>query len=251
MLFAHSFNRIFPYPMAPDGSDGGGTAAGGAGNDNPANNGGDLEKRLLDAFAGIANKQGGADAAGVLLLQENKQYRDRISQLQNELATAQGKLPGEGAVVLTSEQAAEWQTYQELGKPDDLKQLKGNYTQLQRDKLFQEAAAAHGFKPAVLSNLKGIDDFQIEVREQEVDGKKVKVAVAKNGDGQERPLPQLIDEKWADFKPALVEKAAAPTGTPWPKQDVSSPSGATSTTDQYLERQRKAQESRKNPITGE
>lgn len=219
MLFAHKqFNR-FPHPMAPDDNNGGGNEPG------PAS-GGDLEKRLLDAFASIANKQGGADAAGVLLLQENKQYRDQIAQLKTDLATAQGQLPGEGAVVLTGEQTAVWQAYQALGKPDELKQLQGDYTRLHRDQLFQQVAAAHGYKAAVLSQLPGMAEFQIEVKEQEKDGKKVKVAIAKNGDGQERPLPELVDERWADFKPALVEQPAAPSGTPWPKQSVSSQGAA-------------------------
>jgi hypothetical protein len=160
-------------------------------------------------------------------------------------------VPGEGTVVLTGEQAAVWQAYQELGKPDEIKAAKTGYAQLQRDRLFQEAAAAHGYKAAVLGQLPGIDGYQIEVREQEKDGKKVKVAIAKNGEGQERPLPELLQEKWADFTPALIEKPATPSGTPWPKQNVGGQGADLSTTDQYLERQRKARDTAKNPITGD
>jgi hypothetical protein len=69
-------------------------------------------------------------------------------------------------------------------------------------------------------------DYQIEVREQEKDGKKVKVAIAKNGDGQERPLPELLKEKWADFEPALIDKPATPSGTPWPVQKIGSQGAA-------------------------
>lgn len=214
MLLAHKFNH-FPYPMTADGGEGGGAPTG-------TPNGGDLEQRLLDAFSSIANKQGGADAAGVLLLQENRGYREEINKLKADLAAVQGKVPGEGAVVLTGDQTAVWQAYQELGKPDELKTVKADYTRLQRDALYQQAAAAHGLKAAVLSQLPGIGDYQIEVREQDKDGKKVKVAIAKNGEGQERPLPDLLKEKWADFEPALIEKPAAPSGTPWPKQSVGS-----------------------------
>lgn len=215
-MFVRKFTH-FPYPMDADG--GGGSAPTNGGN---PTTGGDLEQRLLDAFSSIANKQGGVDAAGVLLLQENKGYRDQIAQLKADLAAVQGKVPGDGAVVLTGEQTAVWQAYQELGKPDELKTVKADYTRLQRDALYQQAAAAHGYKAAVLSQLPGIGDYQIEVKEQEKDGKKVKVAIAKDGAGQERPLPELLQEKWADFTPALVEKPAAPSGTPWPKQSVGS-----------------------------
>jgi hypothetical protein len=214
--------------------------------------GGDLEQRLLDAFSSIANKQGGADAAGVLLLQENKAYRQEINKLKADLAAAQGKLPGEGAVILDGEQAAAWSAYQELGKPDELKQLRGEYTQLQRNQLFQQAAAAHGYKAAVLGQLPGVGELSIEVREVEQDGKKNQVAFVKNGDGQERPLPDYVKDTWSDFIPALTaEQKSQASGTPWPKQDVSSQGADTSVTNSYLERQRKARESRKNPITGE
>lgn len=247
MLLAHKFTR-FPYPMA---SDGGGGVPPVNSPQGGAPQGDDLEKRLLDAFASIANKQGGADAAGVLLLQENKGYRDQIAALKGEIDGLKGKVPGEGTVVLTGEQAAVWQAYQELGEPDEIKATKTGYAQLQRNALFQEAAAAHGYKAAVLGQLPGIDGYQIEVREQEKDGKKVKVAIAKNGEGQERPLPELLQEKWADFTPALIEKPATPSGTPWPKQNVGGQGADLSTTDQYLERQRKARDTAKNPITGD
>jgi len=245
MLFAHKFTH-FPYPMTADGSEGGGTTT--------ASGGGDLEQRLLDAFSSIANKQGGADAAGVLLLQENKAYRQEINKLKADLAAVQGKVPGDGAVVLDGEQTAAWQAYQALGKPDELKQLRGEYTQLQRNQLFQQAAAAHGYKAAVLGQLPGAGELSIEVREVEQDGKKNQVAFVKNGDGQERPLPDYVKETWGDFLPALTAEQKGgqqASGTPWPKQDVSSQGADTSVTNSYLERQRKAHESRKNPITGE
>ena len=215
MLFAHKSTR-FPYPMAPDGGEGGGgqDAPNNGGQDNPTAPGGHLDPERLKA------KHGNAEAAlRALAFKLDDVERDNARQRQ-EIAGLKGKVPGEGTVVLTGEQAAVWQAYQELGKPDEIKATKTGYAQLQRDRLFQEAAAAHGYKAAVLGQLPGIDGYQIEVREQEKDGKKVKVAIAKSGEGQERPLPELLQEKWADFTPALIEKPATASGTPWPKQNV-------------------------------
>ncbi len=229
MLFAHSFNRHFPYLLAPDGggADGGGGHQGDQGDDPPGGTddptapGGRLDPDRLKAT------HGGAEAALRVLAMKLNQVEADNATYRQQLKDLKGKLPGEGAVVLDGEQAAAWQAYQALGKPDELKQIQGDYTQLQRNQLFQEAAVAHGYKAAVLGQLPGMTEFTIEVKEQDKDGKKVKVAIAKTGDGQERPLPELIDEKWADFKPALVEQTATPSGTPWPKQGVSGQGAAT------------------------
>lgn len=202
------------------GGNGGGSNPGQGGQDNPGA-GDDLENRLLSAFNNLANRQGGQDAAGVILLQENKQYRDRIKALEGQLAAAQGKVPGEGAVVLSGEQAELWTKYQELGKPDDLAALQTNYTALQREQLYAQAAGAHQYKAGVLAKLPGMADLSLDIREVEQDGKKVKVAYAKNADGQERPLPDYVKETWADFLPALQQKPDGQgAGTPWPRQSA-------------------------------
>jgi len=217
MLLAHKYTH-FPYLLAPDGG-GGGAPAGGDDPEpdrpeNPTAPGGRLDPERLKA------KHGSAEAALQVLAMKLDQVEGDNASYRQQLKDVKSKLPAEGSVVLTGEQAATWQAYQELGKPDELKQLQGSYTKLQRDAIFQEAAAAHGYKAAVLGQLPGIGDYTIEVREQDKDGKKVKVAIAKNGEGQERPLPDLLQEKWADFAPALVDKPAAPPTTPWPKQSV-------------------------------
>lgn len=221
----------FMHGMYRDaGSNGGGNDAGGgngSGSGNPGSGqgnqgaGNDLEARLLDALNGLANRHGGMDGAGLVLLQENKQYRDRIKALEDELAAVKGKVPGEGAVVLNGEQVGDWTKYQELGKPDDLATVRSNYTQLQREQLYSQAASAHGYKPGVLAKLPGIADLSLEIREIEQNGNKVKVAYAKSGEGQERPLTDYVKETWGDFLPALEQKPAGQgAGTPWPRQNA-------------------------------
>lgn len=243
MLFAHMYNR-FPYPMSPDDNAGGGGNSQDNGG-NPSAPGGHLDPERLKA------KHGDAEAAlRALAFKLDDVERDNAKQRQ-EIGELKAQLPGEGSVVLSGDQTAVWQAYQALGKPDELQTALGNFAKLQRDEIFRAAAEAHQLKASVLSNLKGIDDYQIEVREQEQDGKKVKVAIAKNKEGQERPLTDLINEKWADFKPALVDKPTTPSGTPWPKQSLGLQGADLSTTDQYLERQRKVRTAAKNPITGD
>lgn len=213
----------FMHGMYRDaGSNSGGNDAGGgngSGSGNPGSGqgnqgaGNDLEARLLDALNGLANRHGGMDGAGLVLLQENKQYRARIKALEDELTAVKG------AVVLNSEQAGDWTKYQELGKPDDLATVRSNYTQLQREQLYAQAASAHGYKAGVLAKLPGMSDLSLEIRETEQDGNKVKVAYVKKGEEQERPLPDYVKETWGDFLPALQQKPAAP-GTPWPRQNA-------------------------------
>lgn len=203
------------------GNDAGGGSGSGQGGQNNQGGEGGLEQRLLDALNGLASRHGGMDGAGLVLLQENKQYRDRIKALEDELAAVKGKVPGEGAVVLNGEQVGDWTKYQELGKPDDLATVRSNYTQLQREQLYSQAAGAHGYKAGVLAKLPGMSDLSLEIREIEQDGNKVKVAYAKSGEGQERPLPDYVKETWGDFLPALQQKPDGQgTGTPWPRQNA-------------------------------
>lgn len=243
MLFAHSSYKRFPYPMSPDGDGGGaGDGSDGSGGNNPTAPGGHLDPERLKV------KHGGAEAAlRAMAFKLDDVERDNAKQRQ-EIAALKGKLPGEGSLVLTSEQAADWQTYLELGKPEEIKTTQTNLANLRRDSMFRAAADAHGLKTAVLSQLPGIGEFQIEVREQERDGNKVKVAIAKNKDGQERPLPELLDERWADFKPALVTEPATGTGTPWPKQDMGSQGADQDLVTAFITQQAGDPETEKKPV---
>ena len=55
----------------------------------------------------------------MLLFQENWNYREKLRQAEEEIKGLKAKLPREGAVTLTGEQAEQWQAYQEFGNPDE------------------------------------------------------------------------------------------------------------------------------------
>lgn len=243
-------NSFLPAMMhfAPDGGGGNNDtdpdSDNGRQTDSPTAPGGRLDPERLKA------KHGDAEAALRALAfklddveADNARYRQQLKDLK-------GKAPGEDAVILDSEQAAAWQAYQELGEPDELQQLKGDYTQLQRSALYRQAGEAHGYKPAVLGQLPGISELSIEVKEIEQDGEKAKVAYVKNGDdGQERPLPDYVKDTWADFLPALqAQPQQTGAGTPWPKQDVASQGADTDPVQARLEAHREANKERKNPL---
>jgi hypothetical protein len=199
-----------------EGDSGGGTGGTGTGNPNPAD-----ERPNIQGLMQRHNN----DAMGVIttLLTENYGHRDRIRQLQ-------GQLPAQGATVLSAEQAAQWTAYQALGAPDALTtQLQGAQTsqaelaRLQRERMVASAAEAAGYKASVLSQLPGADKLTFEVREADVDGKKVKHVFVKDGD-KETPLADHAKNQWADFLPALqaqqTQTQTPPAGTTFPRQDA-------------------------------
>lgn len=199
--------------------DDGGNPAGGQGGQDPAPS---------DPAAGLRNAlqrhQGDALALANQLYSENYQLRERNRQVA-------AQVPAQGSVVLTSEQAAQWAAYQQLGAPDALKTtLEGaqtaaqELTGLKRQATIRTAADAAGFKSTVLGQLAG--DLAIEVREIETNGKKAPAAFVKGQDGQEVGLAQYAQQHWADFLPALQAATPQPQGTQWPPQTGGQGGGA-------------------------
>lgn len=177
--------------MADGGSSGGDGGGGKA--DPPADPAGAFEglKRRYDNDLGVVAQK---------LFDENYQYRTRIRDLEAETTDLKGKLPAEGAVVLSGDSAAQWEAYRALGKPDEIKTTLAEGRQLKRDGLLRQAADAHGYKPAVLSRLAG--NLAIELGETEVDGQKKPVAYVVEGETRTQ-LDQYAQSKWSDFMPSL------------------------------------------------
>lgn len=170
-----------------------------------------------------ARTGGSLENVAALLLSEGMKAQQQIAQLQQQLAAAQ---PAAGSVVLSAEQAALWQTYQQLGAPDALKQQVEQGRVAARQQQINEVAAVAGFKPSVLTQLAG--DLAVEVREVEANGQKSKQAVVKVGDVV-TPLADYATANWGDFLPSLTAQVAPSTPAPtWPGQR---PSGGTPPTD--------------------
>lgn len=199
-------------------------------------------QRLLD--------KKGADQATADLLKDNFKQREEIRERDARIKDLEGKVPGEGAVVLTAEQAKDWEAYQALGKPDAVKAtvdkvatLETDIAKRDREKTQKEAADAAGFKPSVLAKLPGADELTYETREEEVDGEKRPVAyVTPKGDGAKpQKLTEYADENWKELLPALAVEAEQPTrnssssgGAPFRGQAGDTRPPATKVTDEQV-----------------
>jgi hypothetical protein len=152
----------------------------------------------------LIRREGGADATAQLLFQENREHRQRIRELEQ-------RVPGEGAVVLSGDQAAAWQTYQGLGAPTDVQQrltaaeqAQQELAGLRRAEQIRGVAEAAGYRPTVLERL--AEGLTLELREEQVEGQAARVpyVVTKSEQGEQRtPLADYAQQHWADFLPAL------------------------------------------------
>jgi hypothetical protein len=175
-----------------EGDAGGGSGAGGQG-------GGTGGSDPAAAFANLMARSSDAAALARQLFEENFRYR-------TELREAQGKIPAQGAAVLTAEQATAWAAYQQLGAPDAVQTTIQQAKQLQRDLQIRDVAAASGYTLDVLRTLAG--DLQFEVRDETKDNQPVQAVYVKV-DGKDVPVEQYATEKWAAFLPALKPAAQA------------------------------------------
>lgn len=227
------------------------------------NGGGDSSDKAEAAFKRLLEKHNN-DAAHVAgkLFDENYQYREKIRQLERQVAETQGKLPADGTLVLSAEDSKRWQAYQTLGEPDAVKQgldertkLQGDLAVKERESLLRSVADVTKWKPTVLSNLDRIakaegKELEFIVREVTVDGKPVKAAFVKEGD-KETPAIDYATSAWADFLPALttVQADPPPAGTRHVTQHHgSSTQGAPDLVTEYLQRQEKARAAEVNPL---
>lgn len=196
---------------------------------------------------------------GLLLFAENKELRDQNRALQ-------GKVPKEGSVVLSTEEATAWNAYQALGSPADLQKtvddhatLQGSVAQMQRESLLNSIAEQVGFKPKVLAQLDRMakaqgKDLAFSTRETtNQDGKAIPVAYVKDGT-LEKPLTDYAESEWADFLPSL--RAAAPSGNgapalPAPRFPTQHPGSSAPPPDlvtQILNEQAEARAKQVNPL---
>jgi hypothetical protein len=164
--------------------------------------------------ASLIAKHGSEPEALRVVLNENHKYRDRLRD-------ATSRLPPEGALVLTGDDAKAYDAYRSLGKPEDLRkavrerdEFSGKVSGYER----RESIAAHALKAgvpadklALFARLAGTAELGVETRK--VNGKDVEVVTVKDGDAD-----AVAWTEYAPFAEALpLLQAAAderPTGSP-------------------------------------
>lgn len=135
------------------------------------------------------------------------------------------KLPADGALVLTGEDAKAWGAYQSLGKPSDIRKTidehgtlaTENATHRRNDEL-SIVAEKTGVKLPVLKTLAGSLVFG-EAKVKGKDGKETTVPTVKDGEAEPVPFDEYAAKHWSDFLPALKPTATTTTtvrqpGTP-------------------------------------
>lgn len=158
----------------------------------------------LTAFQNLLARSSDAAALARQLFEENYRHREQIRTLQ-------GQVPAQGAAVLTPEQAQQWQSYQQLGAPDQVQATIAAHGKLNRELELRSVADVGKVSYEVLTTLAG--SLAFEVRDEQVNNQPAKVVYVKDGD-KDVPLDQYAAQKWAAFLPALRPAAAAQTGAP-------------------------------------
>lgn len=136
------------------------------------------------------------------LNKENEKYR-----LIKKATEGMGETP-DAIKKAIEDRFAELEKFKALGTPEELTakvERAAVADRLERDGILKES----GFDPKKFSDLKGSDEWQIANREEEREGKKVKVAYAKVGD-VEKPLTELVTEKFPEWVDSLKVVATSP-----------------------------------------
>ena len=150
---------------------------------------------------------------------------------------ARAKLPKDGSLILTGDDAARWGELSKLGKSDEIqaqleagKAAASEVSAFRREKLYHQAATAMGFDADVLAGLPGVADLVIEIKDGQRNGKPARLAEIvttvkddKGNDVEKRiALDKYAETIWPKFLPALKTGAYVATpkggGTPAPRQ---------------------------------
>lgn len=159
----------------------------------------------------LAKHSNDAGTVAVLLANQTYELREKNRELR-------GKVPPDGAVVITGDEAAAWVAYLKLGKPADLaaaiaerNQFKADLDANRKAELVRDAAEIAGFKATVLTTLVKAEGCELTIGKP--DAKGARSVTVKDGD-KDVPLADYAESQWKDHLPALRADTARPPGTP-------------------------------------
>lgn len=151
-----------------------------------------------------------------------RQLFAEIVEARTTLRELKAKAPADGAIVLSADEAKALSAYATLGKPEDLRRIKGEHGQLaaeladvRRSEELRGVAEKLGVKFAVLKTLAGTLDFThtVKVRDPKTQ-RETEVLAVKDGDAEPVAFDAYAAQHWADFLPALRGGPAADPGIP-------------------------------------
>lgn len=168
------------------------------------------------------------------LERDGRRYRQKIDTLEDQAAALAKRQTPEGAIVLTSQDAALWAEYRKLGEPADLstklstaETAASELASLRRERHMADVASSTGWNARVLAHLAA--DRQIELRDEQGEQGPTKRAYIKDGD-QFHPADDFARQHWADFLPSLSgsqQGNGQPPATPPTPRVPYPPQGAT------------------------
>jgi hypothetical protein len=167
----------------------------------------------------LLDKKGGDSGEVIkMLLTENFKLRDDKRTLKGQLVELEKKTPGEGTVILTGDDATEWNSFKELGKKvEEVKtglakseELQGELNKRDRSALIANAAKEAGYNSSVLTELVEARGLTVEMKDIEVkaeDGTKKteKRPFIKAGEKSDPvELSSYAESNFKNFMPALT-----------------------------------------------
>jgi hypothetical protein len=230
---------------------------------------GGLSASELEAqVARLLEKQGGnSTALAMHLLTDNRKLRVKNRKANDRAEAAEGKVPKDGQVVVSKEDAEALTTYKTFGKPDEVKTKieKGvtlEATNVERERAEGIASAAklaqipQGTLLGKLADPKR-ENFVIELRDEVKEGKSIKVPFARKNEDKAAwmPLLDFVNKELVEYKPALFAKGDSngstentTTHTAVPDQSASGTAPASGTVDKFIKSRNEAAAARPNPL---
>lgn len=205
----------------------------------------DDDDQSVKTIDGLVNRLGSAQNAANQLWEDNLKLRQKKREQEATITELKGKVPSEGTVVLTKEQAAEWDSYQKFlmengadGKPTTLDAINKSIadgkasaeTLAKRDRAeaISKAAADVKFNPEVLTQLAEHDGLTlttqtVKVKDAQGNESDQRVHyVQKAGMAVPMELTAYANQSWAPFKASLEAQPAGqqqqqgqPAGQQW------------------------------------
>lgn len=221
--------------------------------------GGESDADIAASFQRLVDRLQTPDKAAWQLFRENYSQREqlRTANVARQAAEAQvaelsKKLPTEGSVALTAEQAAIWQkAISEAGGPEKLptileehKALQVRVAEQERDNVLQSVAAAANVKFEVLKDL---DRSQggLVYAVTPANGTVSAVVAVKTPTG-DVDFATFAADKWQHYLPALQ----APVGSNFhfPRQSAGSSNPGSSVLETFIKQQQESAAAKPNPL---
>lgn len=201
---------------------------------------------------------------------DNANLRAKGRELRAEIDDLTKKLPTDGSVSLSKEDALLWAAYQQLGKPEELKKkiedadkVAKDLEALSREETLKKAAEATNLNLEAFREVAASRNLEIELGDMVVkegdETKTVVIAYTKNKDGAKIKLEEYVEAELKAFLPALRPANSEneegdgqgenkPNGTTWVAQTGGNDKKTPDLVEDFVSNRQKARDSVTNPL---